>query len=113
MKEMILPNDSIAEKTNREESALRKSRQRWTNALFISSILGIGLGFTGLVISGLSFFGFLAGNQGIGRLGTWMVVIVFPLMAFAAHCLDKADEAEKAFRIERCKRQGMTKEDCR
>lgn len=113
MKEMILPDNLLTEKTKSEESAPRKSRKRWLNALFVASILGIVSGCAGLILSGLSLFGFLVNQPVINRLGTWLVVVAFPLMWFAAHCLDKADEAKKAIRREGCEREEMTGEDCR
>jgi len=111
MREVILPEVLILNKQN--VSAFAKSRKRWTSALFVSSIFGIILGFTGFVISGLSLFGFLAEKQNVSRIGTWLIIAVFPLMMFAAHCLDKIGAANKAERIERCKRQGMSGDDLR
>ena len=110
MREVILPEVLILNKQN--ESAFAKSRKRWTSALFVSSIFGIILGFTGFVISALSLFGFLA-EQNVSRLGTWLIIAVFPLMMFAAHCLDKIGAANKSERIERCKRQGMSGDNLR
>lgn len=111
MREVILPKILILNKA--DESVFAKSRKRWLNALFASSILGIVLGFTGFVISALSLFGFLAEKHNVSRLGTWLIIAVFPLMMFAAHCLDKIDAANKAERIERFKRQGMSGDGCR
>lgn len=82
------------------------------NALFVSSILGIVLGIAGFVLSALSLFGFSA-QQNVSRLGTWMIVAVFPLMMFAAHCLDKIGAANKAEKMKRFKRQEMSGNDCR
>lgn len=111
MKEVILPEILFLNKQN--ELVFAKSRKRWTNVLFVSSIFGIVLGFSGFVISGLSLFGFLGEKQNVSRLGTWLIIAVFPLMMFAAHCLDKIGAANKAERIERCNRQGMSGDDLR
>ncbi|HMS39747.1 MAG TPA: hypothetical protein PKE69_05940 [Pyrinomonadaceae bacterium] len=106
MREVILAKILISKKE--AESEFSKSRKRWMNALFASSIFGIVLGVTGFVISALSLFGFLAEKQNVSRLGTWLIVAVFPLMMFAAHCLDKIGNANKAIKNERFKRQGMS-----
>ncbi len=111
MREVILPKILISKKE--AESEFSRSRKRWMNALFVSSILGIILGVAGFVISALSLFGFLAEKQNVSRLGTWLIVAVFPLMFFLAHCLDKINAANKAEKMERFKRQGMTGDDFR
>ncbi len=111
MREVILPKILILNKA--DESEFSKSRKRWMHALFVSSILGIVSGITGFVISALSLFGFLAEKHNVSRFGTWLIVAVFPLMILAANCLDKIGAINKAERIERCKRQGMSGDDCR
>lgn len=112
MNTMVLPNYLLSEEINQKESILHKSRENWITALFISSTLGVLMGLFGLVINGLSSFGFLANDQRIGQLGIWLIVVTFPLAAFTAHCLDKIDEANKTIRIEYCRKHGMNDKKC-
>lgn len=44
--------------------------------------------------------------------GVWLYVIVLPLWIIGAHCFDKVEEIEKAKRIEYCRQNGMTDDEC-
>lgn len=112
MKEIFLPKILFYEKKSQKELTLCKIQSRWTAALIASSILGISSGLMGLIISGLSLLGFLANNKGVSNLGTWLIVVAFPLIMFAATSLDKVDEAEKAIRLDYCRKHGLKEEDC-
>ena len=103
MRTMAQAKNLLDDRIHDKKAVLCRRKQRWTAALFISSVFGIILGGFGLVISGLNAFGFLTRGEGIGRVGSLLIVVAFPLVMFSAHCLDKIDQADKAIRIERCK----------
>lgn len=79
------------------EISLRRSRQRWLAALFVSSVLGIMAGIFGLIISSLNLLGGMRG-EGSGRLGTWLIAVAFPLVLFSAHCLHRVNKTDAAIR---------------
>lgn len=68
----------------------------------------------GLLMSAMSW---LAGDgfavSSIGQTGSWLIPAMIPLMIFGAHCLDKIEAASKAARVERCRQNGMTDEQCK
>lgn len=72
---------------------------------------GIGLlGGTGFLVGAvfLTIFEYFYGEN---LHGNWFYLAVLPLWVLGAHCLDKIEDAEKAERIERCKRTGMRDKD--
>jgi fatty acid desaturase len=95
MKAMILQNNAFNAGNRLKDFTFQSRQKRWTAVLFVSSILGIISGIVGLVISGLNFFGVLSKTQGVGRLGTLLVVAAFPLMMLCAHAMDKIAEIGK------------------
>lgn len=112
MKATALTENSLYKKQNQADSILCKSKARWTAALFISAVLGVSSGLTGLIISGLSLSGFLENTGGIRSLGSWLVAAAFPLLMLVAHCLDKIGAADKAIKLEYCRQHGFKDEDC-
>ena len=102
---MALSNNSVFA-TETDEAKLSKSRDRWTAVLLSSSVLGLAAGLGGLALSIVSWF-FHDTTKGVSELGTLLVVAFFPLLILAAHSLDKVREAEKALRMEHCRRHGL------
>lgn len=66
-----------------------KRRRKWLAALLFSSLGGVLVGLTGLVISGLSLFNLIEKTSLANRIGTILIVVAFPLVLFSAHALDK------------------------
>lgn len=89
------------------EERLARSEKRWGAALFVSAVTGISAGLLGLTLGALSLIGISDIEPHMGHLGTWLVGAFIPLMLFAAHALDKAQEAKKAARLEYCKKHGL------
>ncbi len=89
---------------------LQKSLRRWTAGLLLPSVLGFVSGFGGLAISGLGIAGLVDPDTDLATLGTVFVAISFPFFILAAHCIDRVAAADKAVRIENCRRLGMKEE---
>jgi hypothetical protein len=66
-----------------------------THCCISASIFGM-LGLTFSLLSSLSMIS-EAGRE--GALGSIFLAITFPLLVFAAHCLDRIDEAKREARI--------------
>ena len=98
MKTTAFNNRSFTDAERREKRSLQRNRRRWTASLFASAALGLLVGAVGLVISALAFCGFLSRHETVGRLGTLMVVLAFPLMLFGAHAMDKIAESDRLFK---------------
>lgn len=98
MREMALPNILPVEDKKTLRSSLCGKRKKWLVGFFISSITGVCAGLAGLVISALWTLGFLRAAPGLNQTGTWLAVAAFPLLIFAAHCLDKAARAERSIK---------------
>lgn len=112
MKEIILPKILFYEKKSQEELSLCKIRDRWQAALFTSAALGVFSGLAGLIISGLSLLSFFKDSKEIGNAGACLIVAAFPLMMLTAHCLDKIYAADKAIRLDYCRRHGLKDKEC-
>jgi hypothetical protein len=98
MREMALPNILPLEQQHDELDALCKRRGRWLIGFFIGSSVGAVCGVGGLILSALWTLGFLRSAPVMNELATWLAATAFPLLIFAAHCLDKAAAAERAIK---------------
>jgi hypothetical protein len=107
VKVIVLPNNLYYRKNDLELDDLCRSERRWVTVLLLSGVLGAGSGLLGLILSGLTWFGFSDAAPGFGHLGTWLVAIFFPLIFLSAHALDKIGEARKAIRIAQCRKQEL------
>jgi hypothetical protein len=86
-----------------DSDLLHRRKGRCSTAFMISTALGALAGAGGLGVNALFLFG-LAQDQGpIRSLSTSLLVLAFPLLFLGAHCLDKADIAERAIRLEYCR----------
>lgn len=94
-----------------KETELDNLRSRWIAVLSVSAVLGVAAGLAGLMFSSVTWF-FNDATKGVAELGTILVVAFLPLLMLAAHSLDKIREAEKALRLDYCRRHGLKYEDC-
>lgn len=90
MKEMTLEFHSVSIKKSEKEN------KRWSRVLLGCSLIGVFCNIGGLLISGLSLANLIDKNSFADRLGTWLIVVSFPLILFGAHALDKLKEIEKS-----------------
>ena len=67
--------------------------------LLISAIGGVITGIAGLCLAGAALLHVIAPFGGLSMIGTFLLVITFPLLIFQAHCLDKIEAANRAQRI--------------
>lgn len=88
------------------------SVRRWTAGLFISAIVGAASGLAGLVLGLLTVFEVIHPTTGTYTTNTMLIGAAFIFFGLAAHCLDKADAAQKAIRLEYCRQNGMKDEEC-
>lgn len=85
------------------ENLLLQRRKRWLGSFFLASTLGILSIFFGL---GIGLFSYMALDGGAKIIGTVMLISALPLLMFAAHSMDKAEEMEIRLKIEYCKKLG-------
>lgn len=71
------------------------NRKFWITALYFCGIGGLSTGLIGLLLSALEFFGFVERAAQSNRIGTWLMVIAFPVVMFGAHAMDKIAEIDK------------------
>ena len=88
-------------------TALEARLERWKFMLLVSSVCGGVCGLVGMTLGLMSLLGLLNGYRLLDDLGTVLLVCAFPLIILAAHCLDKAYEADKAITYEYFRRTGM------
>ena len=67
--------------------------------------IGAGIGLLGgtLLLFGCCFLIIFQYFSGEKPLGVWLFLAVLPLWIIGAHCFDKAEEIERAGKIEYCK----------
>jgi phosphatidylglycerophosphate synthase len=91
MKEASIPTTNLINKSDENISPASAGR-KWTIILYFCSIGGLLIGLSGLTLSGLSYFEFFEKANHLHKLGTWLIVVAFPLIMFGAHALDKIGE---------------------
>jgi hypothetical protein len=93
--------------TTPQKSSLRS----WNAGLFLSAIFAVVSGIAGLAIAVLAMGSVIAPSTNLYTVGTVLIGASFILFGLAAHCLDKAHDADKAMRIEYCRRHGLKDDD--
>jgi hypothetical protein len=111
VKVITVPNSQYYENADRETEALSRTQKRWIAVLFISGATGFLSGLSGIALMALSLFGVSDRLSGLGHIGGWLFAAFLWLLVVAAHAIDKADQAEKAIRLNYCRMHGL-KEDC-
>ncbi len=101
--EAVFPVISAAtfSKTHSEDLGKRR-RAKWMFGFCLSSSSGLLSMIFGLGLNGLAALGFVGGPI-IRAAITVMLVIAFPLLFLAGHCLDKIQDIEKLMKIENLK----------
>lgn len=97
---------------NGNTTRMRQSLRRWNAGLFVSAVLGALSGLVGLTIGFLTLLELVVPSTTLYATGTVLIGASFILFGLAAHCLDKADGADKAIRREYCRQHGLKDEDC-
>ena len=85
----------------------QNGRRRWNAGSFVSAFFGFVCGLGGLTIGFLTVSELTVPSTGLYTSGTVLIGTSLILFGLAAHCLDKADAADKAMRLERCRQQGL------
>lgn len=91
---------------------MQRSLRRWNARLFVSAFFAIVSGLGGLTIGFLSTVELVVPSTTHYTIGTVLIGASFILFGLAAHCLDKADAADKAIRLEYCRLHGLKDDGC-
>jgi hypothetical protein len=86
-------------------SSLLRARRKWTVLLLLSGSLGMISGILGGAIGLANLMGL--SSTVLSRLGTIFIAATLPLFFFVAHCLDRIGDANRASRLEYCRRHGL------
>ena len=81
--------------------------RHWTAGLFVSALFGTLSGLGGLTLGFLTFIGLILPSTSLYTTSTLLIGASFVLFGLAAHCIDKADAADKAIRLEYCRQHGL------
>ena len=98
MKLKVSSKDLDTTDTNQISLALGRKQRRWEVALYISLAFLITSVLFGISTIIFLLFGFPYEHPITIYFGRCLLVLVFPVAFFAAHCLDKQKEAKKAIR---------------
>jgi len=80
------------------EARLAMSRRRWVLGLTVSASAAFVTVLLGLTLAAASLLHLVPPGSKPAIYGTVLLVVTFPLMFFAAHCLDMIDEVNRAIR---------------
>jgi hypothetical protein len=97
----------LADSSTNSTTLIQQSIKHWTAGLFVSAVLGGVSGLGGLTLGFLTIGELIAPSMGLYMTGTVLLGASFLLFGLAAHCLDKADAADKAIRLEYCRQHGL------
>ena len=100
-------NNTASSLTDVRMAPIPQTFQHWTAALFVSAILGAVSGLLGLALGFLTVAGLIVPTTSLYATATLLMGVSFILFGLAAHCLDKADAADKAIRLDYCRQNGM------
>lgn len=72
--------------------------------------LGAGLGLLGgtCLLAGACFLAVIEHVYGEKTHGVWLFLLVLPLWILGAHCFDRIEDAEKAAKLEYCRKHGLS-----
>ena len=87
------------------------SRTFWTALLIPALVGGAFFLLVGLGISVVSAVGLIHPSRSIAYSAIALIFGAFISMFLAAHCMDRRDAADKAERLERCRREGFKAEE--
>jgi len=105
MKTMTIPPAVKVMREESSETAYRRLHRRWMTGLLVSSISAAVTGIFGLAFAVASLLHLISATGRLGLTGTILLAVTFPLVVFAAHCLDRVDDANRAYRIASYKRK--------
>ena len=80
------------------EARLVRRRRRWGLGLAVSCLAAFLTGLVGLVLGAISLLHLVPADSNWGIYGPVLLIVAFPLMILAAHCMDKIDEVNAAIR---------------
>jgi cytochrome c biogenesis protein CcdA len=80
------------------EARLVKRRRRWALGLAVSCMAAFLTGLVGLVLGAISLLHLVPADRDWGIYGPVLLMVAFPLMILAAHCMDKIDEVNAVIR---------------
>lgn len=93
---------------NRSTTPAQRSLRRWNAGVFVSAVLGAVSGLVGLTIGFLTLLEIFVPSTKLYTISTVLLGASFILFGLAAHCIDRADVADKARRLEYCRQHGLT-----
>jgi hypothetical protein len=96
MRSIAIPGTVVRDASR--ESDLMRRRRRWGTFLTASGSMAVVTGLFGVVFAVVALLDIVPHFGRISRMANVMLVLTFPILIFAAHCLDKIDEINAAIR---------------
>jgi len=103
----LLPNTRYAD----ADPILYRSLHRWIALLLLNLVLTLDSFVLGFAIATLAWVGAFDGRSRWAALGSISAAAGLPLLMFAAHCMDRIDNAANKIRIEYCRENGVLFDD--
>jgi hypothetical protein len=105
MKTIAISSTVKAFREVNEETTYRRLHRRWMTGLLVSSIAAGVTGVFGVALAVLSLIHVISTMGRLGLTGTVLLAATFPLVVFAAHCLDRVDDENRTYRMASYKRK--------
>lgn len=99
IKEFATAGSKTGQQPMRSRANFKRTRQRWTVVLLASLIAIAIMAAVGLSLSAASVLHLITSGGSLSSIGIGMIALEFPLLIFAAHCLDRIDDAEHVIKM--------------
>jgi hypothetical protein len=78
----------------------QRSRRRWLVLLLISVFAALFMAASGFALAALSLVHVIETYGRLSTTGVGLIAASFPTLMFAAHCLDRIDDADHAIKMD-------------
>jgi hypothetical protein len=100
IKEMSIPQVDIHARPGENAHNHQSSRRRWLVLLLISVIATLFMAACGFALAALSLLHVIETYGRLSTMGVALLAATFPTLIFAAHCLDRIDDADHAIKMD-------------
>jgi hypothetical protein len=100
MKEISVRQVDIYARPAEKARNYQRSRRRWLVLLLISVFATLFMAACGFALAALSLLHVIETYGRLATIGVGLIAATFPTLIFAAHCLDRIDDADHAIKMD-------------
>ena len=99
MRSEAVPISVTAISRHYSQESNRRTHRRWMTMLLVAITLAVLTGGFGLALAAVSLLQIIAPYGRLAFVGTALLAVTFPILVFAAHCLDRIEDANRVQRM--------------